>query len=240
MTTVTDTDQTPETFAPFEPFLAGARAVAPLMLGVIPFGIVAGVGAAGVGLPALQAFAPSFVIFAGAAQLAMMDLLGRGAPALVITLTALIINLRMAMYSASLAPHFRGLPLGWKAALSYFLTDQAYAVSIIRYQRPMALGEKAFYYAGAGMSLWAVWQASTLAGVTVGARVPPGWSLDFAVPLMFLALLIPAVKDRASGAAALCAGLAAVLLAGLPYNIGMVAASLIGIIVGSLWGWRKK
>jgi predicted branched-subunit amino acid permease len=237
--TTADLDRTLESREPLKQFLAGAKAVAPLLLGVAPFGVIAGVNAAGLGLASFQAYAPSFLIFAGASQLAISDLMGRGAPALVIVVTALIVNLRMSMYSASLAPHLRNLPLGWKAVLAYMLTDQVYAVSIIRYRRPMSLYEKAWFYVGGGLMLWAAWQAATLVGVTVGARVPASWSLDFTVPLTFLALLIPAVKDRAAGAAALTAGLAAVLLAFLPYNIGMISASFVGIAVGSYIGWRK-
>lgn len=224
----------------FKQFLAGIRVMAPLLLGVAPFGIISGVTAIGAGMTPFQAVASSFALFAGSSQLVMYGLIGQGAPVAIIVLTVLIVNLRMSMYSASLAPHFRDLPSGWKSALAYLLTDEAYVLSITGFRRPMTIEEKAWYYAGAALCLWSVWQACNIVGATIGARVPANWSLDFAVPLTFLALLIPAVKDRASGAAAFSAGLAAVLLAGLPYNIGMITATFVGIGSGLFVGRKKK
>jgi predicted branched-subunit amino acid permease len=213
-------------------FLQGMRSVAPVLLGVAPFGLMAGVAAVSIGIDKLPAVAYSFIIFAGAAQLAMVDLLGRDVPAVIVVMTALIVNLRMVMYSAGLAPHFQDQPRGWKAVMAYLLTDQAFAVSIVRFQKPMSRGEKRMYYLGAALGMWCAWQICTALGVFLGARIPSGWSLDFAIPLTFMSLLSPVITDRASLAAAISAGSTAVLAAGLPHNLGLVAAAVVGIAAG--------
>jgi predicted branched-subunit amino acid permease len=138
------------------------------------------------------------------------------------------------MYSASLAPHFRKLSAGWKGLLSYLLTDPAYAVSITRFDRDIKGSNKRWYFLGAALTIWITWQASTLVGVLLGARVPEGLSLDFVLSLGFIALVVPAIKDRATSAAALSAGVAAVFAAALPLNLGLVTAALVGVLVGLL------
>ncbi len=212
-------------------FLEGARAVAPVLLGVIPFGLVAGATAVDVGLSGLQAVGLSVLVFAGASQLAAIELLGGDAPLAVVVATALVINLRMLMYSASIAPYFQEIATRWRAVLAYLLTDQAYALSVTRFgdDRPV---RRRWYYLGAALLLWGVWQVCTVLGVLVGARVPDSLPLGFAVPLTFLALLVPAVTDRASAAAAAVGGTGAVVGAGLPLNLGLIAGAVVGILAG--------
>lgn len=209
----------------------GARDMAPILLGVVPFGLVAGIGAVEAGLTLAQAVAMSVVIFAGASQLAMIDLLGREAPLAVVVVTAVVINLRMLMYSASIAPYFREFSARWRAGLAYILTDQSYAVSIAAYRGEGGVDRRA-YYVGAGVTLWAVWQVTTVAGVLLGAGVPDAWGLEFAVPLVFLALLVPAMEDRPTTAAGLVGGAVAVAVAGLPLNLGLLVGATTGIVVG--------
>jgi 4-azaleucine resistance transporter AzlC len=196
--------------------------------------MISGVTAISVGLSPALAFAMSVVIFAGAAQLAMVQLIGEGAAALVIIFTALMINLRFVMYSLALAPHFKTLSHGWKWLLSYVLTDQAFAISITHYAQHPEDRFKHWYYLGAAASLWLVWQIATAAGILLGAQVPPSWSLDFAIPLNFLALLIPLLKDRPNLAAAAMAGFVAVAAHSLPFNLGLLSGALSGILVGVL------
>lgn len=191
----------------------------------------------------------SLIVFAGAAQLAAAQLIGDGAGPVLVVLTVAVINLRFVMYSASLAPHFGEPPARWKALLSYLLTDQAYAVAVTRFAarneaaaqgsdepgKPEENGGakgRIGYYLGAALALWVVWQVGTVSGVILGARVPEALALDFAVPLVFLALLFSAVTDRASAAAALGAGAVALLGAGLPLNLGLVAAIIAGVLLG--------
>ena len=214
-----------------ESFLAGARATAPVLVGIVPFGLVAGAAAVGVGLSGLQAVGLSAIVFAGASQLAAIDLLGQDAPLAVVVVTALVINLRMVMYSASIAPYFQGVATRWRAGLAYLLTDQAYALSVTRFgdDRPV---RRRWYYLGAAAPLWAVWQVCTVIGVVVGARVPESLPLSFAVPLTFLALLVPAITDRASGVAAAVGGAGAAVGVGLPLNLGLITGALAGVLAG--------
>ncbi|MEX0826347.1 MAG: AzlC family ABC transporter permease [Acidimicrobiia bacterium] len=216
-------------------FLAGVRSILPILLGVFPFGVIAGVAAVEAGLDTLQAIALSPIIFAGASQLATVDLVARDAAPVVIVLTALVINARFGMYSAALAPWLRGTRPAAKGLAAYLLTDQAFAVSVTHFERDQQdLGLRTAFFFGAAIPLWVTWQVSSVVGVLIGAGVPPEWSLDFAIPLVFMALLLPAVKDRGTRAAALVAGTAAVVLIGLPLNLGLLAAAALGISAGVL------
>lgn len=207
--------------------------MAPILLGAVPFGMIAGVATVAIGLGPRHALGLSAIVFAGAAQLATVELLGNGAPLVVVVATALIINARFVMYSASLAPYLRPLPTRQKALVAYLLTDQAYAFSINRYvdvdESPR---RRLGYYLGAALTLWLTWQISNIAGAVLGAAVPEAWSLDFAVPLVFIALLVPAVRDRSDLVAALVAGGLAVAGADLPLNLGLPVAATGGIVAG--------
>lgn len=219
---------------------AGAFAVSPILLGVAPFGIVAGATAVEVGLGLPEAVGFSTVIFAGASQLAALDLLGRDAPAVVAVITALVINLRLVMYSASMAPHFAPKPLRQRLFGGYLLTDQAYAITIARLGREPRFAHWFPYYVGAGAALWVTWQTTTILGVFVGDAVPESVPLDFAVPMAFLALLAPAITDRPTFTAAVVAAAVATSAAPLPANLGMMLGALSGIGVGFLHALRKS
>ena len=204
-----------------------------MLLALIPFGLAFGATAMDNGLSALEALGMSVFVAAGAAQLAALPLLSAGASVAVVVLTVLVINLRLMLYSASLAPHFRRLPLGWKGLLSYHLTDQAYAATITRFDAgETEEPDKRWYFLGVGLSVWTTWQAATMLGVFIGAWASEGWSLDFVLPLIFVALAVPAIKDRTTGAAALSAGAASVFVAILPLNLGLIVAALIGVAGG--------
>jgi len=218
-------------------FWLGARAEIPLLIGVFPFGMIYGILALEAGLSPAAAQAMSSIVFAGSAQFITTQLLSASAPGLVIVLTIALVNLRHALYSASIAPYTRHLTGAWKALLAYLLTDEAYAVTILNYQRLNGLSEEKqksghWYFLGAGLALWSIWQLSTAAGVFLGAVVPPTWSLEFTLPLTFIALVVPALKDRPTVAAAVCAGLVALLAYSLPYRIGLILAALCGIVTG--------
>ena len=203
------------------------------MLGIVPFGTVFGIAAIDAGLDLSHAMGFSIIVLAGAAQLASIALIGQDATLIVIVATALIINARFVMYSASLAPHFAGLSIPRRVLAAYLLTDQSYAFSITRYRdEAWDFRQKLSYYLGVGGALWLVWQASTAFGAALGAGVPEEWSLDFAVPLVFLALLVPTIRDKADGAGALVAGALAVLAAGLAYNLALPTAAVAGIAAG--------
>jgi 4-azaleucine resistance transporter AzlC len=228
--------------SPHSEFFAGFRAELPLAIGTIPFGLIYGALALGAGLPASAAQAMSSIVFAGSAQFISAQLLSQSTPGVVVILTAGMVNLRHALYSASLAPYLQHLPSRWKYVLAYLLTDEAYAVTVTHYQKgshSSRIDYKHWYFLSAGLTLWTSWQASTAVGVFLGAAIPPGWSLDFTLALTFIGLLVLNVKDRAGAAAALAAGVCAVLAAGLPLKLGLVLASFVGIAAG-LWMEARK
>ena len=220
--------------SPQSEFLSGGRDELPILFGVVPFGLIYGVLALDAGLPAGAALAMSSIVFAGSAQFIGAQLIGAGAPGLVIVLTTFIVNLRHMLYSASMAPHLKHLSRAWRWLLAYLLTDEAYAVIITRFDRGDDAPNRHWYFLGAGLTLWSSWQASTALGIFLGARVPDSWSLDFSLALTFIGLVVPALKDRAGTAAALSAGLIAVLAAGLPFKLGLMLAALTGMAVGLL------
>lgn len=223
-------------------FLTGVRDELPLLLGVFPFGMIYGVLAMGAGLIPSAAQAMSSILFAGSAQFLTVQLAAAGTPWFIMVVTAFIVNLRHALYSASVAPYLRSLSPLWKGLLAYVLTDEAYAVTITRYQRE---GEQRFahwYFLGAGLTLWTGWQISTAVGIFLGAQVPSSWALDFSLALTFIALVVPALKDRPAALAAVSAGVTALVAYPLPYRLGIVLAALVGIGAGwtSEARWSKS
>jgi len=214
-------------------FRQGVGDVVPLLLGIIPFGFIAGIATVNAGLGLPEAVGLSAIVFAGAAQLAALDLIGRDAPLAIVVVTAVVINLRMLMYSASIAPHFQTLSSRTKAAVAYLLTDQAYALAIARYRTEDSTRSVAYYF-GVAATLWIVWQLTTVAGVVLGASVPESLGLEFAVPLVFLALLIPAMEDGPTTVAGTLGGVVAVAAAGLPLNLGLLVGATVGVLVGLL------
>lgn len=213
-------------------FLAGLRGVAPILIGVMPFGLIYGVLAIGAGLPTTMAQGMSLIVFAGSAQFITTQLLHEQAPLLVILFTAAVVNLRHLLYSASLAPYLQELNRGWQALLAYLLTDEAYVVAITRYIAPGSKRYAHWYFLGTGSGLWFTWQISTAVGVFLGAQVPAAWSLDFTLPLTFIALIVPALKDRATGATALVAGAVAIFTLTMPLKLGLMTAILAAMAVG--------
>lgn len=221
-------------------FWAGVRAILPLLIGVFPFGMIYGALAISAGIPVGAAQAMSAIVFAGSSQFATVPLAQADAPALVMVVTIAVLNLRHALYSASIAPYLKHLSPLWKVGLAYLLTDEAYAASIGHLENSPAAHSRHFYFLGAGLTLWAVWQASAAVGIFLGEIIPSSWPLDFTLALTFIAMVAPLLKDRAGVAAGLSAGVVAVAGYHLPYKLGLVAAALVGIAVGLLVEGRRK
>ena len=217
--------------SPRREFVLGVRDQLPILMGVVPFGLIFGALARSAGIPALETQAFSVLIFAGSSQFIAAGLVAEATPALVIVLTILLVNLRHMLYSATLAPHLSRLPLRWKIALAWLLTDEAFAMASVRYQRPDR-GYPHWYFLGTGLTLWASWQVSTFLGITLGSILPGTTLLDFALPLTFLALLIPTLTDQPTLIVALSAGSLAVVLAPLPYKLGLMIAVLVSVGLG--------
>jgi 4-azaleucine resistance transporter AzlC len=218
--------------------LAGVRAEFPLLIGVFPFGLIYGALALSVGLSPASAQLMSSIVFAGTAQFIAAQLIHQAVPTAVIVLTIAIVNLRHVLYSASIAPYVKHLSLRWRSLLAYLLTDEAYAAAIVHYERVGPSGTSHWFFLGAGASLWFTWQISTALGIFLGTTIPSSWQLEFALPLTFLAMVMPMLKDRAAVAAALSAAAVAVLAHGLPYNLSLILAAMIGIGTGLFFEGR--
>ncbi len=216
----------------WEGFGDGVRALSPLLLAVVPFGLVLGVTAASSAAGGALGIATSSLIFAGAAQLVTIQLMDTGTSVAVVIATALIVNLRHLMYSAAMAPHFSEWPRRSRLLLPYLLTDQSFALSIVRYETADDPVYKRWFFFGAGFGLWLPWQLSTIAGVVVGAQIPDSLDLGFAIPLVFLVLLIPAIQTRPGLLAAIVGGLVAVAASDAPYSLGLVIGALVGVAAG--------
>ena len=220
-------------------FWNGVRAELPLLIGVFPFGMIYGALALNAGLSASASQLMSSIVFAGSSQFITAQLVHNAAPAFVIIVTIAVVNLRHMLYSASLAPYLKNLSLQWKVLLSYLLTDEAYAPSVINYEKNGVQPFSHWFLFGAGFSLWFNWQVSTALGIFLGTAIPAEWPLDFALPLTFIAMVVPILKNRPMIASALSAGVVALLAYGLPYKLGIILAALMGILVGTILESRQ-
>lgn len=218
--------------------LSGFQYTLPLLIGIAPFGMIYGVLAVKAGFPPAAAQAMSAILFAGSSQFMIVNLVAAGSPWPVVVLTAVVVNLRHALYSASLAPFLKHLPAGWKAVLAYVLVDEAYAVGIHYYEREGSAGHQHWFLLGSGLAVWVCWQASTALGIFLGAQIPAEWSLDFTLALTFIAIVVPGLKDRPLLLSAVTAAMTAVAAHPLPYKLGLILAALAGIAAG-LWSERQ-
>lgn len=221
-------------------FWNGVRAEFPLLVGVFPFGMIYGTLALNAGLSTLTSQLMSSIVFAGSSQFVAAQLIHDAAPGFVIIVTIAVVNLRHMLYSASLAPYLKNLSLKWKILLSYLLTDEAYAPSILKYEEEGITPTSHWFLLGAGFALWFIWQVSTALGIFLGTAIPESWSLDFALPLTFIAMVVPALKNRPMIAAALSAGIMALLAYSLPFKLGLILAALTGIAVGTILEGKKS
>lgn len=216
-------------------FWRGARDATPFILVVVPFGMLFGVVGTEAGLNLWQVMGFSFLVIAGASQFTAVQLMNENALAIVAVASALAVNLRMAMYSASLAPHLGAAPLWQRALVAYMMVDQTYALGVQKYedQPDTPVREKIAYYFGTCAPIVPLWYVATLVGILAGSAIPSDWGLDFIVPITFLALVAPGLRTNAHVGAALAAVVLALLSAGLPYNLGLVVGGLGGMAVGA-------
>ena len=225
---------------PKSAFLRGVRDGAPFMIVVGPFALLFGVVATEAGLSVAQAMGFSVLVIAGASQFAALQQMVENAPTVIVLATALVVNLRMAMYSASLTPHLGAAPLWQRAFVSYLMVDQSYAVSISEYERrpEMTLSEKLAYYFGCVAPVFPVWYALTWVGAVAGTAIPPEFALDFAVPITFIAMVAPLLRTLAHVAAAATSVTLALALIWLPSGLGLIVAAIAAMMVGArveLW-----
>ena len=213
----------------------GFRAGAPFVLVVAPFGLLFGVVATEAGLDIVQTMAMTVLVIAGASQFAAVQLLADNAPVFIAVATGLAVNMRMAMYSASLAPYIGKVGLWKRVLVSYFLIDQSYAVAISEYEkRPeMSLSDKLSYFFGAITPICPLWYVFTYVGAVAGAAIPPEFALDFAVPITFIAIVAPSLRSVPHIMAAFVSVVFALALAWMPFNAGLMIAALFAMITGA-------
>jgi predicted branched-subunit amino acid permease len=215
-------------------FREGLVEMLPACLGLVPFGLVCGVGAAAAGADFFAAMGMSAIIFSGAAQILASQLIAAGAPAAVVILTCAVLGLRFLMYSAAMAPALKPLSARWQRAVAFLLTDQAFAASIRKFDSHGDPRRGALHFAGGGIALWGTWQLDNAVGFFAGNVIPASWSLDFTVPLCFIALLAPTLKNVPPVVAAVVAGVAVLALDALSMRLNLVAAGVLGIVAGTV------
>ncbi|HBX54178.1 AzlC family ABC transporter permease [Pseudomonas sp. UBA2684] len=215
-------------------FLQGIRDSIPMIVGILPFGLIYGALASLAGLSLWQALGMSLLVYAGSAQFIAISLLTVGSGAAVILLTTFIVNLRHVLYSAALQPYVGPLAQRWRLPLAFGLTDETFAVVQRRYLARGMDGHGQWYHAGVALALYLSWVGSSLVGVVFGQSVPnlAGWGLDFAMLATFIGIVVPALRSQPQIAAAVVAAAVALLCHAWPYKLGLMAAALSGIVVG--------
>ena len=213
---------------------------APFILVIIPFASLFGVLATEAGLNVFETMAFSIVVIAGAAQFTALQLMQENVPTVIVLISALAVNLRMAMYSASLTPYIGAAPLWQRALCAYLTVDQSYVVGVSKFEREpeMTVPERVRYFLGAVTPIVPLWYGFTLVGALIGAQIPDSWALDFAIPITFLAMIAPMFRTAAHVLAALVAVVVALLAAGVPYSLGLIIAGIAGMMAGAqteLW-----
>ncbi|MEO9777677.1 MAG: AzlC family ABC transporter permease [Sedimentitalea sp.] len=225
-------------------FWKGIRDSSPFIFVAGPFGLLFGVLATEAGLKLFETMTFTMTVFAGAAQFAALQLMQENAPTLIVLASALAVNLRVAMYSASLTPYLGAAPLWQRALVAYFTVDQSYALSVVQFEtdKSMSLPERLAYFAGTCALIAPFWYGATLVGAVMGSRIPESWALDFALPIAFLAMIAPMLRTTAHIVAAVVSIVTAIAAAGLPYNSGLLIAGLAAMMAGArteVWLQRR-
>lgn len=241
-TATTDTDTAPPATTPpdlptrRQELWHGVRDTLPLVVGAIPFGIIFGALAITAGLSVWATLGLSSLVFAGSSQFVAAGLVGQGAGVGIIVLTTFIVNLRHGLYSASLGPYLAALPQRWVVALSFWLTDESYAVVIQRYARADASPHKHWYYLGSALFMYTNWQLCTVVGIVAGTRLDgmADWGLEFAMVVTFIGIIVPLLRNLPMIACALVSGAVAVACHALPHQLGLMAGALAGMLTGLL------
>ncbi|MEH6444519.1 MAG: AzlC family ABC transporter permease [Oceanospirillaceae bacterium] len=213
-------------------FWQGAKDLLPLASGVVPFGLITGANGVALGMPIEQVIAMTILFYAGSAQLITYQLIQDNAAFFMIFLTSIVINLRFAIYSMALSPLISPLAKRYRFPLAYLLSDQAYALSSMPEKMQQNPTQRLWYYVGAAFNQWFIWVVSVIAGTIIGVRIPEYLSLEFTIPLAFLAMLVSTISNRQLFIVALISGSCAAVAQFLPYNLGFIVAVTSGVLAG--------
>ncbi|WP_209598672.1 AzlC family ABC transporter permease [Ruegeria sp. HKCCSP351] len=216
-------------------FWKGFRDGTPFVFVAVPFGLLFGVFSTEAGLNIVQTIAFSITVFAGAAQFTALQLLQDETPTIIVLISALAVNLRVAMYSASLTPYLGAAPLWQRACAAYLIVDQSYACSIAQFEKEpdLTIPQRMAYFLGSVTPITPLWVLGTCLGAVLGAQIPESWALDFALPITFLAMIGPMMRTLAHVIAALVAIVVALLTVSVPFNLGLLIAGAAGMMAGA-------
>jgi len=218
----------------FKIFLKGITDVSPLMIPVIPFGLIFGILSIDIGFSPLATMGMSLIVFGGASQIILLQLFSGGASSFVIISSVGAVNSRHLLYGAVVSEHVSDLKLIWKIIISYFLIDQAFATSN-EYFKKNKEKNKYFHLIGGGFTCWVVWQTTTFLGIILGAAIPEKLGLSFAVPLTFLAILVNDFRKMNNIIVILVSGLVATLgFNHIPYKAYVIVAALAGLFAAMI------
>ncbi|MEO1777555.1 MAG: AzlC family ABC transporter permease [Pseudomonadota bacterium] len=226
-------------------YLAGLRDGAPFVLVAGPFAVLFGVLATEAGLNLFEVMTFSLVVIAGAAQFTALQLMQDNAPTVIVLISALAVNLRVAMYSAALTPYLGAAPLWQRVFVAYLLVDQSYALSHARFEAvpQMSVAHRVAYYFGSCTLVMIFWFGCSYAGAALGTALPADLPLDFALPIAFLSMVAPMLRTLPHLMAAVTAIILSLLAAGVPHSLGLLIGGIGGMIAGAqaeLWLTRRR
>jgi predicted branched-subunit amino acid permease len=217
-------------------FRSGARegfmAFLPLSVGLVPWALVMGMAMTSAGFSPLQAMGMNIIVFAGTAQLGTLPLIAADAPVWLIITTALALNLRFVIFSAAIAPGFRGVGAPGRWLAGHVLTDGVFAVCLDKLLHVEDPAWRLGYYLAPALWAWVLWQVFALTGIYAAGFIPKTWSLEFMATIALITLLVPMAKVRPMLIAALVGGASATLLRNMPLRLGVVAGICAGIAAG--------
>ena len=221
-------------------FLRGMIDILPLMIPVIPFGIIFGAIGIELGFGPYLTYATSIIIFSGASQIVILQLLSAGASSLVAVTSSSVISTRHLLYGAVVSQHLNQLSIYWKIFLSYLLTDQAFAVSNEYFKKNTNNIFKHYHLVGSGFTLWFIWQLTTVLGIFLGSIVPDELGLAFTIPLTFLALLVNYLRNINHLVVITISGISSLIFFDAPFKSYIIVSSVIALVIAAILIKLKK
>jgi predicted branched-subunit amino acid permease len=214
-------------------FRAGSQAMLPVLVGIVPTGLAVGAGLSAAGVPFGPGALSAATVYGATSQLVLADATARGAPVLLTVAIVAIVSARLVFYGVGVGRRFCEASTTFRWLAPLLIVQPLHAVIDARLARPASLAERSAFFLGGGLTLWIAWQVAHAVGMLLGTVLPAVLALDAALPLCLVAIVAPALRDRAVATGALVAAVGAVVLTGLPYGLGAVAGACIGIAVGA-------
>jgi len=221
-------------------FWRGTVDVLPLMIPVVPFGIIFGAIGIELGFGPYLTYATSIIIFSGASQIVILQLLSSGATSLIAITSSSVVSTRHLLYGAVVSQHLNHLSIYWKIGLSYLLTDQAFAVSNEYFKKNNSNKNKHYHLVGSGFTLWYIWQLTTIIGIILGSIVPEELGLTFTIPLTFLALLVNYLRNLDHLIVIIISGVSSIIFFDSPFKSYIILSSIIALFGATILIKRKK